>query len=366
MTNWYFAFVILALLKKSKRILIAPLNWGLGHVTRCIPIIEILLAQGAEVILASDGGALRLLKQEYPALPAFKLPAYEVRYGSRSMVWNMAWQLPRIGRAVRREYGELQKLVKAQQIDIVISDNRYGCYSPATHNIFLTHQLNIQMPNRLLDFFVAQANKQLLQRFDEIWVPDLPSLPNLSGDLSHPAPLSKVHYLGLLSRMRHYECPRRYDIAIVLSGPEPQRSYLENQIRAQLSNLSALSILLVQGVMKEQKQEVENGLETVSYLTSSALNEAMLSADLIICRPGYSSLMDLAMLRRKALLIPTPGQTEQEYLAKHLQSQGLFYAVAQKELDLAKAVEKAKTYPGFTKNSFKEINPLAKIIEERI
>lgn len=353
-------------LKKSKRILIAPLNWGLGHATRCIPIIDALLERGAEVMLASDGGALRLLEEEYPDLPAFRLPAYEVRYGSSNMIWNMAGQLPKIARAIRREHRALQKLVEAHRIDVVISDNRYGCYHHSTQNIFLTHQLHIQMPHPLLSHLLAQINTYFLRRFDEIWVPDLPGSPNLSGRLSHPPVLPNIYYLGLLSRMQHKACPARYDLVIVLSGPEPQRSYLEKAISEQLSAFKTQSILLVQGKVGMQKREKKGNLEIVSYLTSTALNEVMLSADLIVCRPGYSSLMDLALLRRKALLIPTPGQTEQEYLADHLAQQALFYSVAQKELDLEKAVEKAKKFPGFTANSFAQTHHLAQIIEERI
>jgi len=348
-------------LAKSNRILLAPLNWGLGHATRCIPIIEALLEQGAEVLLASDGVALALLKKEYPQLPAFELPSYDIYYRSQNMVLNMALQWPKMMNAIRKEHRFLKTLVRQEAIDLIISDNRYGCYHASTNNIFISHQLNLKVPTLLLRTVVNKVNRLLLKPFDEIWVPDLAGQPNLSGDLSHPSPLPKVHYLGLLSRMRYATSAKKYDLAIVLSGPEPQRTYLEKKIRSQLQDFPNQKIIIVQGITNSEHRTIDGNLETVSYLTSRELNEVLLTSDLILCRSGYSSLMDLAKLRRKALLIPTPGQTEQEYLSKHLQKQGFFYSSTQETFNLKTAITEAKNYPGFPEAYFSTGNLKDKI-----
>ncbi|MEL6636328.1 MAG: glycosyltransferase [Bacteroidota bacterium] len=334
-----------------KRILLAPLNWGLGHATRCIPIIRALHAAGAQVLLASDGAALRLLEKEFPQLPLFELPSYGIRYPGENMVWNMARQLPRLLRAVYREHRALARLVEEWKIDVVISDNRYGCWHPRTHNIILTHQLHLKVPS-LLRWGSQYFNHYQLGRFDECWVPDVAGNPNLAGTLAHP-PLPHCHYLGLLSRMQYRESPQRYDVAIVLSGPEPQRSLLEQQIITQIeASPHRERILLVQGRPDREVHRRTERYELVSYLTSRELNEVLLSTGLVVCRSGYSSLMDLAQVGGPALLIPTPGQTEQEYLAQHLLDQGVFYTVTQGELVWDRDVVRAREYPGFALGAF--------------
>ena len=317
-----------------------------------MPLIKALLDRGVEVFLASDGAALDLLKKEYPNLPAFELPSYNIYYRSQNMVWNMALQWPKMMSAIRKEHQYLKTLVREEAIDIIISDNRYGCFHASTKNIFLSHQLNLKVPTLLLRTVVNQVNRLLLKPFDEIWVPDLANTRNLSGDLSHPSPLSNVQYLGLLSRMQYFASPKKYDFAIVLSGPEPQRSYLEEKILAQLQHFPKHKIILIQGTLNSERRRSIGNLESVPYLTSQQLNEVLLASDLIICRSGYSSLMDLAKLRCKALLIPTPGQTEQEYLAKHLQEQGFFFSTTQEALNLKMSIAKAEEYPGFPKGYF--------------
>ncbi|MCC6723987.1 MAG: glycosyltransferase [Saprospiraceae bacterium] len=331
-----------------KKILVAPLGWGLGHATRCIPIIKELQQQGAEVLLASEGRALILLRQEFPELTCIELPSYDVKYASRSMVWGIASQLPKILRAIWQEHWLLRKMVEQHGIGAVISDNRYGFFSSKTRSVFITHQLHIPVPKglkRLINFF----NHLIVNYFDECWVPDLASEPNLSGSLSHPIPhllRNKVRYLGALSRMQPPSSipPIRYDAIAVLSGPEPQRTELENLIVEQAS-LLPFKLLLVQG---KPEQEAVNtniypeNLHVVPSMTAEALNRAILESEVFIGRSGYSTVMDLARLGKPALLIPTPGQTEQAYLARKLAAQNAFVAQQQYELDLATGIAEAK------------------------
>ena len=345
-----------------KRILVAPLNWGLGHATRCIPVIRELQKQGAEVVLASDGRALALLRREFPELTAVVLPGYDIRYPRANMVWNMALQLPRILWAAGQERWAIRQLVIRHKINGIISDNRYGCHNRAVRSIFITHQLNITVAKSgcptpghppasslFLEKIANHLNRRYLRCFDECWIPDVEGEPNLSGELGHGVKSEKgrnLKYLGALSRLRRYEMPRKYDAIAVLSGPEPQRSYLEKEITGQAKMLPQ-HFLIVQGKTSvAQRQFIEKNIEVVSHLSSEELNDALLASGVFIGRSGYSSIMDLAKTGLPAILIPTPGQTEQEYLAARFSRQGVFCVQEQGHLDLAEGLKEANRCPG--------------------
>lgn len=350
--------------KVKKRILVAPLNWGLGHVTRCIPIIEALLQRGIEPILASDGMALLLLKKEFPQLKSYSLPSYNIVYKSNKMLLNMAWQIPRIIKAIALEKKAIAKIVASEKIDMIISDNRYGCSNNGCLNIFMTHQLNIKIPFGPLAALVAYFNHRMIATFDECWVPDFAEEPSLAGTLSRKRNLSDVYYLGCLSRMKRRKVERKYDLAIVLSGPEPQRSYLEEKIMEQARQCTQ-KILLVRGLTDRDEVEIiDEHLEVRSYLTSQALNEAILASDVVLCRSGYSSLMDLVQLEKKAILIPTPGQTEQEYLAERFGMKKVCYCTAQEKIDLKRALIEVEKTKGFAQYPASE--SLLKMVLDRV
>jgi len=333
-------------LSQAKRILVAPLNWGLGHSARCIPLVRELLRQGAEVILASDGRALDLLKNEFPNLVAVEMPAYGITYRTRNMVRNMAGQLPKILRAVYREHRFTQKLIAKIPLDGIISDNRYGCFSKKIPAVFLTHQLNILTPFPALGRMVNFLNHRFIQQFDACWIPDNGGVPNLSGELSHGVFQKKIRYVGPLSRMKFFETKKKYDAIAVLSGPEPQRSHLERAIIEQARRLPQQFLILQGRTERKERFFIEKNVEVVSFLTSEELNEAILSSEIFIGRSGYSSIMDLAKLGKPALLIPTPGQTEQEYLAEKFWREGVFFKQNQEALDLAAAMAEVPSFSG--------------------
>jgi len=332
-----------------KRILVTPLNWGLGHVARCIPIIRALEEMGVEVMLASDGVALHLLKAECPHLPAFELPSYHIRYESPNMVRNIAWQLPRITYAIRAEQWATERLVQEHGVDGIISDNRYGCFSKRTRCAFITHQLNLQVPNAALEWAANWVLRLALSKFHDIWVPDVAGTPNLSGKLSHgPEPVSsKIQFIGPLTRLEKYESSPEYDVAVVLSGPEPQRSILEQRLLEQAMTLPRKFIFIRGKTQSREQYFVSENVEVVSYLTSKDLNEVLMASKVLVCRSGYSSIMDLTALGKKALLIPTPGQTEQEYLAQYLSEQQLFLSQSQDALDLEAGLNGLSRTTGF-------------------
>lgn len=337
--NFYFPK-----LKKPKRVLVTPLNWGLGHATRCIPIINELLLNGFEVVLASDGRSLDLLKKEFPKLKAIELPAYDIRYSTDNMLFNIAFQIPKIIAAIWKEHHFIKKIIKREQLDIIISDNRYGCKSGLTKNIFITHQLNIIIPWKPLEWLVNKFNHFLIAGFDECWVPDFYGKERLAGRLSDNIKLKKVKYLGILSRMQKKATPRKYEIITILSGPEPQRTKLEEIITKELKSIDKKSLIVQGRTDLERRFELNENIEVVAYLNTAALNEAILSSDLVICRSGYSSIMDLVTLEKEAILIPTPGQTEQEYLARRLKKQGRFSFQDQATFSLKRGIEELKSY----------------------
>ncbi len=346
-----------------KKVLICVLNWGLGHATRCIPIIRELQSQNAELALASDGRALDLLKEEFPNLETFDLPAYNVTYRTGNMFLNIAPQLPKILRAVILEKKTIKELVKKHQFDCIISDNRFGCFVENVPSIFMTHQLRIKMPFFLLENFIAFFNQSFIRKFDQCWVPDRIGNPNLSGSLSHGVKNLKSKFVGVLSRMKPMKTSPLYDVLIVLSGPEPQRTYLEDILTEQ-ALASDKKILIVQG-KTERKSHVflNETTEVLSYLTSEKLNEVMCASKVVISRSGYSTVMDLAILGKKAILIPTPGQTEQEYLAANLKRDKVFYSEEQSNFNLENALQAAEKYTGFG-NEFGDNEDLKKLIKK--
>ncbi len=338
-----------------KKVLVAPLNWGLGHATRCMPIINELLTQNVEVVIASDGTALDLLRKEFPQLPYLILPAYNVSYRTQNMVWNMTTQLPKILFAMLREWFALQRLIKKEHIDAVISDNRYGCWSWKVPTAIITHQINIKIPFRWLERLVNAFNHQMLQRFSIIWIPDVPYEPSLAGELSHGFSLAKAQFIGILSRMKPLEVEQRYDVGIILSGPEPQRTLLEKKFYQQITAFhknidDQYTFLFVKGKTDLEEYLQQDNLEIHGYLTANVLNQKMSACRLIITRSGYSTLMDLAVLGKKALLIPTPGQTEQEYLADYFYSNKIYDQQSQTDFDLQKAIKNSPNFKGLKMN----------------
>lgn len=338
---------------KKKRVLIAPLNWGLGHATRCIPVIKEFLKQEAEISIASDGRSLDLLKHEFPQLTFFELKGYDILYPEKgSMVWKMALSVPKILSAIKKEHRTTKQLVKEHNIDIIFSDNRYGCYSNKAHSIFMTHQLNIQTPANLkwLSPFILRQNKKMISNFDECWVPDVAGDVNLSGALSHPAEINTVKFIGSLSRFNNttvsYSSDEIIPLLIICSGPEPQRTVFEKIITAQIQQHKSKAVL-VRGVTETTAYaEQINDLKIIHFADGEKMLQLIASASVIISRPGYSTIMDLASLRKKAIFIPTPGQTEQEYLAAHFMERKIFYSVSQKEFNLEKALSCIQDYSG--------------------
>jgi UDP:flavonoid glycosyltransferase YjiC (YdhE family) len=210
-------------MSNCKNILVAPLDWGLGHATRCIPMIRQLKSEH-NVMIACSGSAAALLKNEFPDLKHFPLPSYRITYPvKRSMSWHMALHFPTLWATILQEKKAIRNVIKKNKIDLIISDNRFGAHSNEIPSVFITHQVNIKTPH--LNKWVNKLNHRAIKKFSYCWIPDLEVSPGLAGELSHP-PLEKIKsaYIGPQSRFRFSEEEKKFDITVVLSGPEPQRT----------------------------------------------------------------------------------------------------------------------------------------------
>ena len=350
--------------KFNNRILVAPLDWGLGHSTRCIPIIKHLQLIGCEIIIAAEGAQKILLQKEFPTLLFIPLSGYNIRYTTNKRFFSakILMQLPKIYAAIRSETKWLQHVVKEHDIQAVISDNRYGLFHPTIPSAIITHQLRIKAPFGFAENILQKINYRFLKKFSECWVPDAEGTVNIAGSLSHPAlmPAVPVKYLGVLSRFGSSQATAfKYKCLVVLSGPEPQRTALEEKVINQLKTFEGKK-MLVRGLPGEANTltPIDN-VVIKNHLSSSEMETAFKESEFIISRSGYTTVMDICKLGKKAILIPTPGQTEQEYLAHHLSKQGLCLTADQDNLDLADALQRASVFqfrfPALPMDTYKKV-----------
>lgn len=335
-----------------KNILVAPLNWGLGHATRCIPIINELIKNNYTPIIASDGVALALLKKEFPDLLALELPSYNIEYAKKgkNFKWKLLKNSPNTINAIVNEKKVVKKWVSEYNLSGIISDNRLGVYSKKVPSVFITHQIRVMSGKTT--WISSKIHQKLIKKYTECWVPDVEGFPNLSGKLGHVKKFNiNLKYIGVLSRLEKEVVPEVYDLMVIISGPEPQRTLLEEKLISELNEFSK-PVLFVKGkVEAEQKIEKTDNIVFYNFMTSEELQKAFNSSNKVLCRSGYTTVMDLAKLEKKAFFIPTPGQFEQEYLAKLYHEVNLVPTASQddfviadlKQIDMFRGLPKLKT-----------------------
>jgi len=325
-------------------VLISPLDWGIGHATRCVPVINELLKKNCNVIIASNGRSEEFLKKEYPLLKHISLNAYNIKYtkSGSSLVFKVVLQIPRILKAIVKEHHLLKRIVENNNINLIISDNRYGLWHKKVYSVFITHQLMIKMPvgfsfaekiiHKIIGYFIS--------KFDECWIPDYHDADNLSGDLSHKYKNEKNNFfIGPLSRFSNTDLfkdniQKQIDILFLLSGPEPQRTIFETLIMNQVKN-SSYKVVIVRGVTEKcEEEKLNENTVMYSHLSTEKMSELIDETKIVVARSGYSTVMDLLVLNAIAVLVPTPGQTEQEYLAAYLVHKKLFYSISQNKFNI--------------------------------
>lgn len=333
--------------KTTGTVLVCPLDWGLGHASRMIPVIRHFQSRNRTVILAGSGKSGDLLKAAFPELKFVHLPAPEILYAvkSRWTVPKLLWQLPGILISAFREHSGLGRLVKAHQVETVVSDNRYGLFHKKAYCIFVTHQISPLLPAWLkwVEYPVHWMITRVILQFNECWIPDYSDpMVNLSGRLSHRYRIpGNAKFIGILSRFDRKRALTgefvmdQYDCVFVVSGPEPQCSIFRSLCLETALRINRKS-LIINGMREEttMRGSLRKELLTiVPHLNQEHFQQILLRAGAIICRAGYSGIMDLVAMQRTALLVPTPGQPEQEYLAQYLSEKGLFSQVRQQDLN---------------------------------
>lgn len=324
----------------SKKILIAPLNWGLGHATRCIPIINALLNEGFNPVIASDGAALSLLQKEFPELESKELPSYALRHNKElnNLKLKMLLNSSKMAQTIRAEKKATEKILKEGNYFGIISDNRMGVRHKNVPSVYVTHQLSV--PSDKNTSISTKLQNKCIKKFDICWVPDMADDPNLSGELGHPKKSTvPITYLGPLSRFNYQNLPKKYDIMVLLSGSEPQRTQLEKKLLHEFEQ-SDKKIVFVRGIFNHTKKTfIKNNITVHNFLSGSSLQHLMNSSNIIISRSNYATIMDLAKLKKKAFFIPTPGLLEEEYLAERLSTNRFVPSCKQHEFTLKKLYE---------------------------
>jgi len=343
---------------KKIRIILAPLDWGLGHTTRCIPIIRALINREIEVVLAGNEVQKQIILSEFPQCHFLYLKGYDIRYSQRKILlpFKLLIQIPKILSVVKRENSWLKMIVKKFRIDGVISDNRFGLFHKELPSCFITHQLQIQTRmGSVANKLVRKLNYYIINKFSQCWIPDFEGDENLAGILAHPPKLPDTTciYLGGLSRINSCASDCSKDgLLILISGPEPQRSLFEKKIFDQVCLIDD-KITIIRGLPGESDvPNLGTNVIVFNHLSAEEMNVEFAKATYIICRSGYSSVMDINAVKAHSILIPTPGQTEQEYLAQYLMNKHFAICENQANFDLPKLLEKASSfsYDGFIQN----------------
>lgn len=299
-------------------IIVAPLNWGLGHASRCIPLIKHLLVSGNKIILACDGLAGQLLQKEFPDLEYHDIDSPEIRYTFQSMAANAFVQLPNALRHYKIDRKASKVIIDITKADIIISDNRFGFYDDRCKNIYITHQLSIKAGSTLTTYFANLLHHRVINNFTECWVPDYEDEgQKIAGQLSvteSKTLVKPIIYIGPLTRMVRHQIQKDIDILIVLSGPEPQRTILEKRLLD--IDFGHLKVMMVRGTADNPASNITFDYQNIA--DSLTINTLLNRSKTLITRSGYSTLMDIEQFDIKAILIPTPGQYEQEYLANYM------------------------------------------------
>ena len=331
------------------KILFGVFDWGLGHATRDTPIIKELLKKN-EVHIISTGRALKILKDNFKTkCKYYDVPSlYPIYTKTKTNIFQIdfALAIPNIIKSLKSAREKSKDIIN-KGFDIVISDCRYDVYDTPKNSYLINHQLRFKTilgAERLTEKWLANR----MEKYKYVLVPDFPK-KNLTGRLSHELryfPKNKVKYLGILSHIKKSNLKQDIDYFFSLSGPERTRIELEKNILFQIDKLKG-KIVIAGGNPDVESKEISKNIEFHSFLNKNEQEKFMNRAKFLIIRSGYTTLMEIVELDKKALLIPSPGQTEQEYLADYYEEQGYFHHVHQNKLNLKEDIKISSKFKGF-------------------
>ncbi len=355
-------------------ILFGLCTWGLGHMTRSLPIMRALVRKKHHLVIYTAHRPLMALKKEFgdrcEYIESVMYPSPYTKNGIFAV--KLSFMMPSIINAMLKEHKQIIEISKSKNIDLLISDSKYGVFDHDKPSFFIFHQLRYIPPDflKFLRNKTEKFNYFFRDSFRKFIIPDFPDGKDLTGDLAHNLtyfPKDKLAYIGILSDYERMDVTQDIDYLISLSGREPNRTILEKKIISQIGSLSG-KIVLVRGIPEKTQKINIPGVEIVNYAGKGIRDELMNRSKFVIARSGYSTIMDIVELGKKGLLIPTPGQTEQEYLSEYLEKRGYFYSVREEKLSLAKDVKIAKTYVGYEPpwRTKETVQKFMEIIEEQV
>ncbi len=324
-------------------ILFCPLDWGLGHITRDVPLIQYCVNEGHKVIVAGSEKVIQIAKEACPTITTELFTGFEIIYSKkRGIIIGLLLKLPDYIVDFYNDHKKTEALADKHNVDLVISDNRFGCYSKEAYSVYISHQLQFRLKGiaKPFNFIPAWVHRQIIKKYNHCLIPDFETKPRLAGELSEKKRLrTPATYIGILSRFEPKTADKTEDTVVLLGGPEPYRTQFEHIIINQANEMQ-IPVTIIQGKPDTNHQKTTIGfVKRVSMLTGDELENRLLTAKTIISRSGYSSLMDLAALNRTAVIVPTPGQPEQEYLARYLHQSGYFVTMSQQAFNLKTATE---------------------------
>lgn len=299
----------------QKTIIIAPLDWGMGHATRIIPIIY-WLQKHYNVIIAAPK-SLHYLYYDFNA-SLIDVPGYNFKYYNTPLWLSFLLQIPKLIWVSVQIKIRVAKLEKKYKPSLIISDNRPFFFSRKTHSVYITHQLQIMHPSKFAKKILNMVHHFLIRKFNQCWIPDDEN-HFFAGELSTASIDTSCLFIGGLSRFALQE-PKNDDESpfknvCVLSGPEPMRSIWKNFM---IKNWKNCPNSLIIGASLKTGEFKKNGHVTLSgHLPDDQFVNILHNSDLIVTRSGYTTIMDLYYIEKFAYVIPTRNQYEQEYLARH-------------------------------------------------
>ena len=327
---------------KNNNILICPLEWGLGHATRMIPLARRLQERDNTIFIGAGEDHLLLFRNEMPGLSYIQFPGFKPGY-SRLLPQYIPLLLktPLLIYHIIREHYRLKKIIQEYNINIVISDNRFGLWNKNIKTVYVTHMPLIPFPKslRIFEFIGIMLHRAIIKKYSHCYIPDLPGELNVSGRLSHGIKLpDNVRYIGILSRFIREDPTSGDDTGkfphntVILSGPEPQKSILRQKLTDHLKERIPVTVILEGKPGKTGETSRTGNIRFYNHLPSLEMKEIITGSEKVIARSGYTTIMELISLNCSALLIPTPGQTEQEYLAEYLSGKSWFSYIKQKNI----------------------------------
>lgn len=337
----------------TKNILICPLDWGIGHASRMIPIIKKLQAKGHAIFIACTKQQHSFFKNEITNYTWVPSACPSIKYSEKKLsIFDLLRLIPIIFVGIRKDQKRIDTWVKKYNIQVVISDNRYGCYSQHAYSVIITHQVKIELPKKLkwAEKILHKQIKKMIYKFNRCWIPDIKEIPNFAGDLSLQFSLNgKSAFIGLLSRFDENpvitpQPEKTYEVMGIVSGPEPQRTIFAKLLLQQMKELQKPCLLVLGDFSKPTSTYQDGNVLVYSSMNTNQLYQAFQSSKFIVARSGYSTIMDLISLRRTAILVPTPGQTEQEYLANYYNSRRMFVIADQNRFDLVESLSQLSVY----------------------